>query len=178
MMDSASRHGDPVRHAEFPAKWRALADRVIAEYRDALGGDLLAVACFGSVARGEPSPESDLDLYVVTRAEVTGLVDQRLNLIGRIRSTPEYQTLLREGYRPDPMPIFHTAAKLSSHPWILLDIADHGVILYDPEGALARELEGVRRRLVELGSRRIQRPDGSWYWDLKPDWRSGETVAL
>jgi hypothetical protein len=178
MMDSASKHGDPVTRAEFPAKWRALADRVIAEYRDTLGGDLLAVACFGSVVRGKPSSESDLDLYVVTHGEVTNPVDQRLDLLGRIRSSPEYQTLLREGYHPDPMPIFHTATKLTTHPWILLDIVDHGVILFDPEGVLAREFEAVRTRLRELGSQRIQRQDGSWYWDLKPDWRPGEIVAL
>ena len=76
------------------------------------------------------------------------------------------------------MPIFHTAAKLRTHPWILLDIADHGRIFLDPEGVLARELEAVRVRLRELGSRRIERPDGSWYWDLKPDWRPGEVVEL
>jgi hypothetical protein len=115
---------------------------------------------------------------VVTRKEVANSVGQGQSLAGRIRNTPEYQTLLREGFRPDPMPIFHTGAKLATHPWILLDIADHGVILYDPEGTLARELEAVRNRLRELGSQRIQRPDGSWYWDLKPDWHPGEIVAL
>jgi hypothetical protein len=163
---------------EMPITWRALAERVVAEYRAALGGDLLAVACFGSAARGEPGPESDLDLYVVTREQVSSFLDRRLAGISPLRDTPEYQTLARQGYRPDPMPIFHSAAKLAAHPWILLDIADHGVILYDPEGILARELEAVRSRLRELGAKRIERQDGSWYWDLKPDWRPGETVEL
>jgi predicted nucleotidyltransferase len=162
----------------IPALWRVLAERVVTEYRAALGDDLLAVACFGSVARGEPGPESDLDLYVVTRTRIARLLDPRLERTHRLRETPEYQTLVREGYRPDPMPIFHTAAKLATHPWILLDIADHGVVLYDPDGILARELEAVRNRLRELGSKRIERPDGSWYWDLKPDWRPGETIEL
>lgn len=162
----------------IPAAWRALAERVVAEYRAALGDDLLAVACFGSVARGEPGPESDLDLYVVTREEISTFLDPRLERARRLRETPEYQALARRGYRPDPMPIFHSAAKLAAHPWILLDIADHGVILYDPDGLLARELEAVRWRLRDLGAKRIERPDGSWYWDLKPDWRPGETVEL
>jgi predicted nucleotidyltransferase len=34
-------------------EWRALAERVVAEYRAALGDDLVAVALFGSVARGD-----------------------------------------------------------------------------------------------------------------------------
>lgn len=163
---------------EIPDPWRALAERAVAEYRAALGGNLVAVACFGSVARGRPDRDSDLDLYVVTRGPVASLLGPFPGGVLRLRETPEYQRLLGDGYRPDPMPIFHTEAKLATHPWILLDIADHGVIQYDPEGILARELVAVRRRLRELGSQRIDRPDGSWYWDLKPDWRPGEIVDL
>lgn len=158
--------------------WRELAERVVAEYKAALGNDLLAVACFGSVARGEPDPESDLDLYVVTRNRIEPLIDPGLGTIVPLRETPEYQALARHGFRPDPMPIFHSAVKLATHPWILLDIADHGVVLFDPEGILSRELDAVRRRLKELGGQRIERPDGSWYWDLKPDWGPGEIVPL
>jgi hypothetical protein len=29
-----------------------------------------------------------------------------------------------------------------------------------------------------LGSRRVFIADGSWYWDLKPDFRFGEAVEL
>jgi hypothetical protein len=29
-----------------------------------------------------------------------------------------------------------------------------------------------------LGSRRVYLADGSWYWDLKPDFRPGEVVEL
>jgi hypothetical protein len=151
---------------------------VVDRYREALGSDLLAVACFGSVARGQPTAESDLDLYIVTREEVASLIDSRLTLASRLGDTPEYVALIREGFLPDPMPIFHSVTKLETHPWILLDIADHGVILYDPQGILAKELDLVRQRLRELGSQRIELPDGSWYWDLKPDWRPGETVTL
>ncbi|MBI2370684.1 MAG: nucleotidyltransferase domain-containing protein [Deltaproteobacteria bacterium] len=177
-MKAGSGEDDVVMRMGISAAWRALADRVVAEYRAALGGDLLAVACFGSVARGQAGPESDLDLYVVTRGQVADPLGQCLGGAIRLRETREYRALAREGHRPDPMPIFHTVAKLATHPWILLDIADHGVILYDPAGILAWELEAVRRRLRELGSKRVMRPDGSWYWDLKPDWRPGETIEL
>jgi len=163
---------------EIQAAWDALAARVVAGYRLALGDDLVAVASFGSFARGQVGPDSDLDLYVVTQREPVPLLDPRLDDQHRLRETPEYQTLVRAGYRPDAMPIFHSVARLRGHPWILLDIADHGVILHDPDGVLARELDHVRCRLRELGSRRVERPDGSWYWELKPDWRPGETIEL
>lgn len=158
-------------------EWGALADRVVAEYRAAIGDDLVAIALFGSVARGQARPDSDLDLYVVTRRPSLG--DSRLHgMWGRIDASPEYQALVRAGYQPTPSPIPHTVADLARHPWILLDITHHGVVLYDPESVLERELDAVRRRMAELGSKRVELPDGSWYWDLKPDWRPGEVVDL
>lgn len=157
----------------------ALAERVVAEYRAALGDDLVAAALFGSVARGAAGPESDFDLYVVTRARVSAFLDARLESARQgVRGSPEYQALAREGCQPELAPIFHTVECLATHPWILLDISHHGRILHDRGGVLARELEAVRRRLAELGAKRIERPDGSWYWDLKPDWRPGDVVKL
>ncbi|MDP3768232.1 MAG: nucleotidyltransferase domain-containing protein [Dehalococcoidia bacterium] len=164
--------------ARIPAPWRGLVERLVAEYRAALGDDLLAIACFGSVARGQAGPESDLDLYVVTRGPASVLGDSRLDRVRRTREGPEYQALTRAGYHPDLGPVYHTTAELAAHPWILLDIAHHGIVLYDPEGVLARELEAIRCRLRELGSQRIELPDGTWYWDLKPDWRPGEVFDL
>jgi uncharacterized protein len=159
--------------------WRALAERVVTEYRAALGGDLVAVALFGSVARGQAGRESDLDLYVVTWTPQSALLDPRLDRVRRtIPEGQEYQALVREGCRPDPRPIYHTVEHLRRHPWILLDIAHHGVILYDSEGILAHELDAVRRRLQELGAKRVELPDGTWYWDLKPDWRPGDVIDL
>lgn len=164
---------------EIQAPWRAVVDRTVAEYRAALGDDLVAIAVFGSVARGEATTESDLDLYIVTRVPVRILLDPRLDRIRTgIRESPEYCAAVSAGYRPAPMPILHTVEELARHPWILLDITHHGIILYDPAGVLERELEAVRRRLAELGSKRIELPDGTWYWDLKPDWRPGDVVEL
>ena len=157
--------------------WKALADRVVAEYRAAVGDDLVAIALFGSVARGQARPDSDLDLYLVTRRSSLG--DARLHgMWGRIDASPEFQALTRAGYRPTLSPVPHTVDDLARHPWILLDITHHGVILYDPESVLERELDAVRRRMAELGSTRVELPDGTWFWDLKPDWRPGEVVDL
>jgi predicted nucleotidyltransferase len=167
----------PMSFPPLSSEWAALAGRVVAEYRDAIGDDLVAIALFGSVARGQAGPDSDLDLYVVTRRPTLG--DSRLRAMwGRIDASLEYQALVRAGYRPTPSPIPHTVDDLVRHPWILLDIAHHGVILYDPERVLERELAAVQRRMAELGSRRVELADGSWYWDLKPDWHPGEVVDL
>ena len=157
--------------------FQALADRVVAEYRAALGDDLVAIALFGSVARGQARADSDLDLYVVTRRPILG--DPRLRATWeRIDASPEFQALVAAGYRPTPSPVLHTLDELRRHSWILLDITHHGIVLYDPVAVLEREFNAVRRRMAELGSRRVELADGSWYWDIKPDWRPGEVVDL
>jgi len=158
--------------------WRALAERAVEEFRAALGEDLLAVAWFGSSARGEATPGSDLDLYVVARGQGLSAFERCAATLDALDASVEYRALTGGGYRPDPMPIFQTPEKLATHPWILLDIADHGEVLYDPSGLLTRELDAIRARLRQLGSKRIQQPDGTWYWDLKPDWRPGEIFSL
>jgi hypothetical protein len=57
-------------------------------------------------------------------------------------------------------------------------MVDHGRILYDPAGKLAATFSELKDRLRKLGSERIVLPDGSWYWDLKPDWHPGEVIEL
>jgi hypothetical protein len=92
-------------------EWRALADRVVAEYRASIGDDLVAIALFGSVARGQARPGSDLDLYVVTRRPSLG--DSRLHGIwDRIDASAEYQVLVKAGYRPTPSPVPYTVDDL------------------------------------------------------------------
>jgi hypothetical protein len=54
---------------------------------------------------------------------------------------------------------------------------DHGIIIYD-NGILKRRFESLRKRLSELGSKKVVLEDGSWYWDLKPDWKPGEVIEL
>ena len=45
----------------------ALLDRLAAVYLEEVGRDLVSVVLFGSVAKGEEKPESDIDLVVVVR---------------------------------------------------------------------------------------------------------------
>ena len=96
-----------------------------------------------------------------------------------LEKTPEWQALDRRGILGDPYPIFFSDERLATDtPWLLLDVQDHGAILYDPHEILARKLEALRQRMQELGATKHIVPDGSWYWDLKPDWKRGEIFEL
>jgi hypothetical protein len=56
-------------------------------------------------------------------------------------------------------------------------MVDDAIILYDKDGFFAGVLERLRRRMQELGSKKIYIGD-KWYWDLKPDSKPGEVIEL
>ncbi len=146
--------------------------------QEGLGEDLLAVALYGSVARDEGGETSDLDLLIIHEGRPETMLQQFVQTLSELRKSPEYRRLQDEGFLPDPYPVFFTREQFAGHPWLLLDILDHGIVLLDREGVLQEELDRLRKRLEVLGSRKIVLPDGSWYWDLKPDWKPGDVIEL
>ncbi|GAB4108464.1 MAG: hypothetical protein Kow001_05830 [Acidobacteriota bacterium] len=58
-----------------------------------------------------------------------------------------------------------------------MDMLDDAKLLVDRGGFFRRRLARLRRRLEELGARKIRMGD-RWYWDLKPDYQPGEIFEL
>ena len=166
-----------LRGAGYP-DLKPLLDVYLAEVRERLGADVSAVALYGSVARGQAHGASDIDLFVVHRGERAAVFEVFLAVALRLRDHPLVAELQARDAPTEPYPVFRSEEELADTPWLLLDVCDHGIILFDPREVLARKLASLRARLRELGSRRIELADGSWYWDLKPDMRPGEVIAL
>jgi len=61
---------------------------------------------------------------------------------------------------------------------LYLDMTEDAVLLFDRGGFFGNVLNAMRERMRALESRRKYLPDGTWYWDLKPDFRYGEDVEL
>jgi predicted nucleotidyltransferase len=154
-----------------------LVDRLVTELRSEYGNRLLAVAVFGSVGRGTPREDSDVDVLIVARELPDGPfarrrefapVEHRLEDAARI--VPDQPPVLIA-------PVFKSPAELEYGSPLFLDMVEDARILYDPEGVLARRLDRLRERLRELGSRRIWLGN-AWYWDLKPDFKPGDVIEL
>lgn len=159
--------------------YRGFLDLPVERLKAALGeGRLLSCCLVGSVARGKARMDSDIDLLLVVHGE--GWDDPLrtfLAVLKEIRESEEYRRLVAAGYRPDPYPVFLSERDMWERPLILLDALDHGIILWDT-GVLAERFAALRQRLNALGAKKVPRPDGRWYWDLKPDWQPGNVVAL
>lgn len=158
--------------------YEAFLKLLLKELKAGFGEDtILSFAVFGSVARGEAKPDSDIDILVVHRGVRFNPTSRFVDILFELKRSEEYRVLKERGLNPDPYPVFMTAKELWESPHILLDLLDEGIILYD-SGLLRERLEALRRRLAELGSKKVILESGKWYWDLKPAWKPGEVIEL
>lgn len=157
---------------------RKLLEGFLARLRQSLGEDLLAAALYGSVARDQGGRTSDLDILILHREASDTALNHFVQASQELRQSREYRKLTEQGFLPDPCPVFFSLDQLKMHPWLLLDVLDHGIILYDRESLLREELDKLKEKLELMAARKIYLPDGTWYWDLKPDWKPGEVIEL
>ena len=145
------------------------------------GEDLIGVVVFGSVARGKETPESDVDLLVVSGSfseSLSDRMDQLVKILMQLESTEQHGKMRRKGINTwiQFHPLNPDEARL--YRPIYLDIVEDGIIIYDRDEFMETILTNLKRKLEELGARRIFLRDGSWYWDLKPDVQQGEVVEV
>ena len=145
-----------------------------------LGSRLDALALFGSAARLDHRPESDLDLVVVADFESGGpdrwLEELRpvLDAADRIafrqwQLSGSFHGIQLTPFRPeqlaDPGPIF-------------LDMVEDAIVIRDRQGSLTTALHEIRKSLGEEGAQRLRDSQGGRFWLLgKPTRPVRETVA-
>jgi predicted nucleotidyltransferase len=144
----------------------------------ALGDRLVSVVLFGSVARGDASPDSDIDLLIVARDLPRGHF-ARKRLLARADSA--FEPLLADaragGVSARLARIVRTPEEARRRIPLYLDLTEDAVLLHDPHGFFRGVIDEMRDSLRRLGSRRVRSGD-SWYWDLKPDFKPGEKFEL
>lgn len=157
---------------------RDLAEEYVEGLRADLGDALKSVVLFGSVARGEATPYSDIDLFIV----VDDLPRGRMARLAYVQAADQrIETRLNElrveGIYSEVCPILKTPEEAARFRPLYLDFIEDAIILADRDGFFAGVLRRVKKRLKELGS--VRRQMGKIrYWELKPDYRPGEIFDL
>jgi len=159
---------------------KPLIDHYTKLLKNLFGDKLVSVVVFGSVVRNEAKADSDIDVLIVAE-DLPEDIGSRYKLTSKLRrelrKSRVYRELMERNMPRLISEIILTPEEVSRHPPILLDITVEGKILYDKGGFLKRELEEIRKRLRELGARRVKGKRG-WYWILKPDIKFGEVIEI
>ncbi len=164
--------------AQVPEPYRSILLKLVEVLELRFGDDLVSVVLFGSVARGEARPDSDVDLIIVIRNLPRGRF-RRQDLFMEVEK--ELEPLLKEleeqGYYIEFSPILKTPEEASKVVPLYLDLVEDAVLLYDRDDFFRNILENLRRRLRELGAERVKFGK-LWYWRLKRDYRFGEVIEI
>jgi predicted nucleotidyltransferase len=134
---------------------------------------VVSVVLYGSFSMNKYNKESDIDLLVVIddyKWEDPLCIEPAEDLAFR------QWELERRYHKIQPFPLRPEQARY--HRPIYLDMTVDGQILYDRDGFITKVFEEIRRRLAELGAKRYELPDGSWYWVLKPEVKEGEVFEI
>lgn len=151
--------------------------------------EILGVAIFGSVIKNKATEDSDIDILILWKNRPKAphhkyyKLEEELKDSRQIKSLDEYVKKhgnLKWSFSLKSMvfPIHLDLEEFNANPWILVEFADYGKILYDPNKLLKNKFNYIHKRLKELSSKKIILEDGKYYWDLKPDWKPGDIVKL
>ena len=160
------------------AKFKELQDKLLEESKSFYGDQLISFVVFGSVARETFRYDSDIDLLIIAKILPKGRM-KRVTQFSAVenRIAPFLESLKKEGIDTYISAIFKTPQEAELGSPLFLDMVEDARILYDKNAFFAKRLERLRKRLKELGAKRVWKGN-IWHWVLKPDYRPGEVIEL
>ncbi len=141
------------------------------------GANLISLVLFGSVARGTAKQESDIDLLIILK-DAPDSYYNRLEPVVDIELELRKEAFETTGAEPIFSSIVLSKQEAMENRNIFLDMLDASIILYDKDDFFKKRLDELKKRLLQLGSKKVILEDKTWYWNLKPDSAPGEVIEL
>lgn len=160
-------------------KFRKLENLLLSEIKNFYGQRLISVVVFGSVGRGVQTYNSDIDILIIAEGLPNGRT-KRIREFGLVEEKiePFIKSLWqKEGINTYISAVIKSPEEAEKGSPLFLDMIEDARILLDRNHFFGKILEKLRKRLKELGSRRIWKGN-AWYWDLKPDYKPGDIIEL
>lgn len=149
----------------FSQRHRQYVIAVLEEIINYYGDSLLGCAVFGSYARGENYKNSDLDLLIILK-KAPGFSRRMREFVENVEM--KHEALAQEIYENDEILcelspyILSKDEALKMHP-VYFDLVEHHLIIYDPEGLIARIINSTGKILLQSGARKVRR-NNTWEW--------------
>ena len=175
----------PVNNVPHPSERDAISIRLksfarayVDALKETLGDNLISVVLYGSVAREEATAYSDIDLLIISDGLPAGRFAKRKVLKpARALLAKQKEALVKGGIWSDFSEIIKTREQAQKRSYLYLDLSEDAIILFDKEKFFEKLLNEFRLWLRQMGSvRKVFK--GYRYWDLKPDFKAGDTVDL
>jgi hypothetical protein len=162
------------------AEYQNVADEYAKLVKGFYGDRLISICFFGSVARFEATPESDIDVLLIVDGVPRDMglrTRESVPIQHSLRRTNEYRSLRAQRRCGFISTLILTPEEVKAHPPILLDLTDDAVIAYDKNDFLHGVLDNIRTTLRRLGSKRVRAKKG-YYWILKPSLNPSEVIEI
>ncbi|MGB9791204.1 MAG: nucleotidyltransferase domain-containing protein [Thermacetogeniaceae bacterium] len=158
--------------------YRKLLKELQKAVEEVYGERLVTLAVFGSVGRGTPRPDSDVDLLIIAADLPHGRVKRVREFdLAEEKLEPIIEEMRRDGIETCLSPVIKEPGEVMQGSLLFLDMLDDALILYDKDGFFQRFLADLREKLKSLGAKKVYR-GGAWFWVLKDDYEPGEVFEI
>jgi len=151
------------------------------EFRD----ELVSIVLYGSAVRDSfRLGKSDIDLFYIVQDDSRNVWQREETVFKGFRSTWEYKAcdhwLRAQGFYGFPEATTASLQKSYARKFqpMYLDMLSHRAVLYDAEGFFQNLMMKLEEALKALGTVRVEHPDGTYIWFLKPDIAPGELIEI
>ncbi len=141
--------------------------------------DLVSLILFGSVARNNHRPDSDIDILLISENLPNGR-GKRIDFFSKTIEKNLEEILVQISSTPltiEINPILKTPNEVLQGGYIYLDMVEESKLLIDKENFFKDFLCRLKIKMENWGSKKVQFKN-SYYWILKPDLKPGEVLRL
>jgi len=166
--------------------WMRISLMRLAElFHEEFDDELISIVIYGSAVNGSfQLGRSDMDLFYIVEDDSKNLWKREESVFKGFQSTWEYRAcdywLKAQGFYGYPEVTTASLQKSYAKKFqpVYLDMISHRAVLYDAEEFFQNLMKKLKEALKALGTIRTERPDGTYFWFLKPDITPGESIEI